>query len=356
MADQDTAPVGARSGLDILSESEKLRLDLLGKIGAARDSVVIAYFTSIRPGLGERIRDEDVRVLERHLGQARKEGARNIDLFLCTHGGDSIMPWNFHAMFRDYFPRARFGVFVPFEAFSAGTGIALGADELILGRTSVLGPTDTQMNGVSVNTFSAFLDLLAEFDKSGRVGDRHKLEWLTRQTDPFVLGRLYRVWKENRRKILNILASRRRPLSARENEKIADYFLYQVGLHAQGIRRREAKDAGVSYVVDLEETGVEAATESLFAAYADAMKLFAPFMRGGFVDKADADLNTPLVVIESVYETNPAFFGFGHPRNWDPPATLLHQAGADGERPPATISWRSQPHGDAPAARAPKPR
>ena len=378
---ESNVPDAALSGLDILRKGEAPRLDLLERIGSGRDSVVISYFTSIRPRAGSHIQDDDVRILEKHIARAEADGAENIDVFLCTHGGHAVMPWNFHAMFRDYFPKARLGVIAPFETYSAGTCIALGADEILMGRSSVLGPVDIQTTRddtggwMSVNDFGGFMRLLQEFDVGKTLDNKKTLDWLTRNADPIALGNAFRVWKENRRIIMKALTSRRKPLSARENEKIADYFLYEIGMHGQGIRRREALEAGLSFVTMLESSSCADDVPVLFEQYAQAMKLFSPMAltssQAGrirqFGDENHVDVygvhaaHTPVAIVESRYETNAAFFAYGSDRHWDAPPPLPgHTAGNDlpnevylqggkaAQAPSAPVLWSCDMHAPAP--------
>ena len=368
--EQHFAADPAQSGIEIMRASETARLGLLDEIGAARQSTVIAYLTSTRSMRNSSIRDDDVRVLERHLAAARAAGAENIDLFLSTWGGEAVMPWNFHAMFRDYFPKARLGVILPFEAYSAGTSISLGADEIIMGLSSVLGPTDTQMYRqdfgayTSVNDFGGFLDLVRQFDSKRKIEDKATLDWLSRNIDPLVLGRVYRVWRENRRKIMNALESRRRPLPARDNERIADFFLYEIGIHSQAIRRREAIAAGLSFISLLEDTPVAANVPVLFEHYADLMKLFSPYalattqrdkvyLRG---DEHDIDVygvpasQTPVAMIESRFATDAAFLAFGEDRHWGSPPQVPAPAEPD-TAGQLTTSWIGIPHQGSAAGR-----
>jgi hypothetical protein len=365
----DMTPSAPSAGLRALRETESARLERLRAIGEARGSLVLSYLTSYRPGWGSMVLSQDVRILERHMAKARADGVKRVDLFVSTWGGDATLPWALHAMLRDYLPKMRLGVILPFEAYSAGTGIALGGDEIIMGLSSVLGPTDTQAADYfwepeptrgGVSSLKGFLDMLRDFDTRGRLDDREILEWLTRNSNPLMLGQVYRTFKENRRKILNILKSRSKPLSDKENARIADFFLYEVGIHHQGIRRREARDAGVHYVTDLEETGLEGEVMALFDAYASVMQLFTPFVRAGGAAgprgfdqdrdrRGEKASDTPVVMIESLYETNAAFKGYGHERQWEPwdaPGNGEPAAAPNGQAPkapqrPAELLWTS---------------
>jgi len=293
-----------------LSATAEPRLALLKRIGEARNSTVISYLTSIRDGGAVAIYDSDNRILERHLEMARKAGSKNIDLVINTYGGSGVMGWNFHTLFRDYFPNARLGVFVPYMAYSAGTQICLGCDEIIMGRSSVLGPADI----APASTISGVLDLISDVDKSNRMNAEQQLSLLFSGSHSLQIGELYRFWKEDRRVLLSALRSRKSPLSDKENEKIVHYFLDGVGVHGQGIRRREVAEAGVSFLTPIEKTGLENEVAQLFAHYADMMKLFSPL-----IDKRDRDSDdaaAPQVVVESVYETTAALRSGRSDRDW----------------------------------------
>lgn len=346
-------------GMRALREGEARRLELLRQLGDARGSLVLSYLTSFREGWGSMVLSEDIRIIERHVARARADGIRRLDLFLSTWGGDATLPWSLHAMLRDYLPKSRIGIIVPYEAYSAGTGVALGGDEIVMGLSSVLGPTDTQAFGYffqsaptmgGVSALHGFLNLLKDFDLRGKLDDKVMLDWLTRNSDPMMLGSVYRIFRENRRKILKILDARMKPLAAKDNERIADFFLYDVGLHAQGIRRREAAEAGVSYITELEATGLEGPVQALFAEYAEVLQLFTPFTRkfpaagpGGFAGDVSLDGehagDTPVVLVESLYETNAAFRAYGAHRAWSPPhglpAPQTEPEPAHGHQPPS---------------------
>jgi len=339
-------PTTGSAGMRALRSGEAARLDALRAIGDARGSTVLTYMTSFREGWGSMVLSEDLRILERHVAQARADGCKKLDLFLSTWGGDATVPWSLHAMLRDYLPKAKIGVIIPYEAYSAGTGIALGCDEVVMGLSSVLGPVDTQASGYfwrqspsagGVSSLHGFMQMLRDFDLRGKLDDKQMLDWLTRNADPLMLGSVYRLFRENKRKIMRILESRQQSLSPRDNEKLADYFLYDVGIHGQGIRRREAREAGLTYLTDLEQTGLETHVMGLFQLYADAMQLFTPFARSYPTrDGYGADRNlegehvsdTPVVLIESLYQTDAAFSGFGVQRAWSGPSSTPSEPAA----------------------------
>ncbi len=119
------------------------RIELIKKLQVERDnSFVITYITSIRQGLDVRMSIDIIRKIYDHLQYIPndKRGKVNIDLFLCSNGGDGTVPWKLVTLIREY--AKKFSVIVPFRAFSAATLTALGADEIVMHSMGMLGPTD----------------------------------------------------------------------------------------------------------------------------------------------------------------------------------------------------------------------
>ena len=66
--------------------------------------------------------------------------SQGIDLVLNTGGGVTEAPWRFISLIREY--TENLSVLIPHFALSAGTVIALGADEIVMTPLSTLGPID----------------------------------------------------------------------------------------------------------------------------------------------------------------------------------------------------------------------
>lgn len=114
---------------------EKETLDgLISALEAARESRVLVYWTSPLA----RISDAAVMPLHDQLTSIGKTD--RLDLLLQTGGGDTEMPWRMVSLIREYC--GHFGVLVPHRSASAGTMIAMGADEIVMTPLSVLGPID----------------------------------------------------------------------------------------------------------------------------------------------------------------------------------------------------------------------
>ena len=343
----------AQSGLQAFAAGQTDRLELIKQIESVRGSVVISYLTSIRPGFSSYVDDRDVRVIEAHIKKAKADGAQAIDLFLTTTGGMATFPWDFLAMFREHLPKAKLGVLIPYWAYSAGTATALGADEIVMGPSGVLGPVDSQMlrrrmelivNSRLIHSFSELIEQLGT-KKSPKGINIANL--LAENSDPLILGALHRAAKEDDRYLDNAFGSRLKSLSKKDADRIREFFLDGVNFHSQGIRRTEARANGVSYLTNSEDTGAHDAMERLFEHYAAVMKLFHPVsgyeeleFSGGFFDAyGQHSTQTPIAVVESRYDSNPAFSAYQQDRHWEVPPPLEGESPA---QPPENPQFRPE--------------
>jgi len=134
---------------EIKSPLQKIRLDYLKKLHEHTKRNVVAYYSAWLqkdPRLSiMSIGDAD---MDYFMSAFRKiDKKRGLDLILHTPGGDiaateAIVSY-FHRMFGD-----NIRCFIPQLAMSAGTMIACGCREIIMGKQSSIGPFDPQVNGV----------------------------------------------------------------------------------------------------------------------------------------------------------------------------------------------------------------
>src|SRR3970282_881677 len=112
------------------------RLQLISTIEDTRGARVLSLVTGDRRGHETRIAADMLPLAYEHL---RAFGhVPEIDLFLYTTEGDTLAAWGLANLIREYCDR--FAVIVPFRCLSAGTLIALGADEILLAPGAQLGP------------------------------------------------------------------------------------------------------------------------------------------------------------------------------------------------------------------------
>ena len=114
------------------------RIDLIKQIEEERGSTLMCYITGDRQKLETKIADDVIPILYRHLeliGYSNK-----IDLLLYTKGGDILTPIRIVKLIKNYC--SKFSILIPYCAHSAGTLIALGADEIVMHRLGELTPVD----------------------------------------------------------------------------------------------------------------------------------------------------------------------------------------------------------------------
>jgi ClpP class serine protease len=102
---------------------------------------IIALFTSfVYPVI---IDDSDADMLEEIL--QKTDLSNGFYLLLSSPGGDSLAAERIINVCRAYSDTEKYSVIVPSKAKSAATMICLGASEILMGKTSELGPVDPQL-------------------------------------------------------------------------------------------------------------------------------------------------------------------------------------------------------------------
>ena len=109
------------------------RKALVEQIEDLRGSRVLCYVTGDRAPALAQIGDDAIRPMYerlREIGQANK-----LDFFLYSRGGAVDVPWRIVTALRT--AAQDWSVLIPFRANSAATLLALGADEIVMGRFGV---------------------------------------------------------------------------------------------------------------------------------------------------------------------------------------------------------------------------
>jgi hypothetical protein len=260
------------------------RLGLIKEIEGIRDSTLIVYIAGDRENVSTRIAPDAIRVIFRHLEMMEKKSG--IDLFLYTRGGDVLTPWRLVNLFREY--TSRFNVIVPFRAYSAGTLICLGANEIVMGKMGELGPIDPMVANafnpkdptdptvrvpISVEDVSSYLGLAQE---KGQLKEEESLvrvfSALAEKVHPLALGnvhRNYRLIRSLARKLLKLSDSERKES---EINAIVDFLTKNLYAHNYMISRDEArKDIGLKIIKPV--AGLEELIWQLYLCYEDDLKL-----------------------------------------------------------------------------------
>lgn len=263
--------------------------DLIKKIEELRNSKVITYLTSDKQGpVNARIAMDIVPIISNHLRKIGK--TQNVDLFLYSAGGDTMVPWRLVSMIREYCDK--FSVLVPYKAHSAATMISLGADEIAMSDLSELSPIDPSTANVfnpvdpqnpqnripiSVEDVMAYFDLAK--NKFGIKNDEdlakifNKFVESNPQIHPLALGNINRTHNLIRRLARRLLKSQQKPMGEEEIDKIVDDFTEKLYSHQYFIGRKEAKeDLGLKNVFFADE-GLSKAMTDLFEEYKKEMGL-----------------------------------------------------------------------------------
>lgn len=230
------------------------RLALIREIEQVRGSAVICYLTSLRPNVNAQMGEDVVRVIIDHLlALPFPDRPEKLDLFLCSTGGASMVPWRLVPLFRTF--ANCFNVLIPFYAYSTATLLALGADEIVMTPFAVLGPIDPtvgnafnpidekngQKLGINVEDLQAYIHFVKE--TVGVTQDEElikAIEFLTRAVNPLAIGNVDRFLTQSRMIARKILSTHM-PSAAREVHEIVEHLTSKLYFHGHPINRREAR-------------------------------------------------------------------------------------------------------------------
>ena len=238
--------------------SHNNKIEIIKKIQKKRNSKVITYLTSDRAGpLNARIAGDIIPVISHQLRSISK--TQNIDLFLFSQGGDTMVPWRLVSMIREYCDN--FSVLIPYKAHSSATMISLGADEILMtdlseispidpSTANIFNPTDPQnaLNKIpiSVEDVMAYFDLAK--NKLGIQGDEdltkifNKFVEANPQIHPLALGNINRTHNLIRILAKRLLKSHNKPMSDVNIAQIVDDLTEKLYSHQYYIGRKEAKN------------------------------------------------------------------------------------------------------------------
>ncbi|MCX6685048.1 MAG: hypothetical protein NTV10_00100 [Methanoregula sp.] len=231
---------------------------IIEKIEKIRKSKVITYFITTRPFLNTGMDTRDLREFYKHLAQFRDKKAEKIDLIIYSPGGDTVVGWALVNLIREF--SEKFGVIVPYYAFSCATVVAIGADEIVMGRMASLGPIDPQVINpfnpenkqnqlipISVEDIGGFISLLRDkFEMRNEELLAKLSERLATDVRPLALGNAYRLYikaREDARKLLELHmdAIHEKP----KIDKIIETLVEKLYYHLHHINRKEAKEIGL---------------------------------------------------------------------------------------------------------------
>jgi len=286
------------------------RRELIRKIGERRKSSVITYVLGDRRGVSAQIAEDAVRPIYDHLLKIGR--TKKIDIYLYSVGGQMEVPWRVVSMVREF--ADELGILIPYKSMSAATMIALGADEVIVGKKGELGPIDPQItiqrgdggtavqDTLSVEDVMSYVRFLKEraglSDQSALSG---LMVTLADKLTPWALGQINRV-HSHIREVARKLLSCHHPGFSIEGPRaqvIVEILAEKTYQHGHAISRREAKEIGLN-IIDPDKH-LENSMWTLFEEYESLMKLRDPIDPRSFVprDKDEFSENVIIGCIES---------------------------------------------------------
>lgn len=262
------------------------RRSLMKEIATLRDSVVVCYLTSIRPNGGAQMSEDAVRAFFEHLLLLQQRPIPKLDIFLCSNGGNGVVPWRLISLFREF--ADRIGVLIPFRAYSAATMLALGADEIVMHPFAEMGPIDPTVSnefnptdantgqklGISVEDVKSYISFIKD-----TVGIRHEdeliraVEILANKVHPLALGNVERFISQNRmiaRKILNTHMSE--DSAQHKIDEVIETLASKLYFHGHPINRKEAKDELGLKVTANPNSALETAMWKLYVEYEELLQ------------------------------------------------------------------------------------
>lgn len=265
------------------------RKKLVANLEKEFDARVLTLVTGDRQHMETRIASDILPLVSEHL--ARIGTSERLALFLYTPGGDSIAGWGLVNLIRQYCNRLL--VLVPFRALSCGTLIALGADEIVMGKHGLLSPVDpsvaspfnpsvpgAQQGGqvnllpVSVEDMIGFLDLARE--EAGLKSEESLVEvlkLLASHVHPLALGAVYRARAQSSSLAMRLLSIHVKDKA--KVERVVKRLTQELPTHSYLIGRQEATSElglSISEVSDV----VEGEIWSLYKEYESWLQLTRP--------------------------------------------------------------------------------
>lgn len=288
--------------------SYRNRNEVIQALELMRGTRVICYVTQTRPNTNFQIGMDSVPRIYEHLRAlgANKEETK-IDLLLHSNGGDGVVPWRLVTLIREFCKE--FNVLIPHRAFSAATLISLGADNIVMHRMGMLGPTDPtvanafnpadpsnpqQRLGISVEDLYSYITLIKE--DLGIRGESELVQafrTLTEQLHPLALGNVKRFYAQARmmaRKLLALHMDEKTEHSA--INEIADNLTSKLYFHGHPINRTEAVSLGLKVKAASED--IERLLWEIYSDFSDEFQLDEEFQAlQDFIQGAGEALDTP---------------------------------------------------------------
>ena len=231
--------------------SYESRTELYKKIEKIRGRPIISYMMSKRPFVGGVMGIDVIPEICEHI-KSIPDSVKEIDLMIASQGGDPNVAWRIICLLRERFEKV--GVLIPFDAQSAATILAFGADEILMHPFSCLGPIDSQItimsnnptltpNHFSVEDIKSFLAFVNDDLKlSSEEAGMRSLDYLSKELMPTKLG-----FTKKSMKFTESLAKKLLEMHMKDSACISSIVekFNTFAHHGYTVNRKEAKELGL---------------------------------------------------------------------------------------------------------------
>jgi hypothetical protein len=261
------------------------RRKLIAAIEAKRKSRLICYLTSDRQNATAIIAKDALPFV---FNQLREIGqVPRLDFLVFTAGGDTLAAFGLARLLREFAKWV--GVLVPDRCFSAGTLLALGANEIYMTRAGTLSPIDpsvtTQLNPtsdgplpgakqllpVSVESVAGFKSLI---ENDWGIKNQEMLTQLFKvladRVHPLALGDVYRSRQQIERLAYQLMKKHRR--DQKNIKKVISTLTRGLGSHDYPISRTEAREL-LGRQIARDDPKLETMVWDLYQDYSKEMSL-----------------------------------------------------------------------------------
>ncbi len=266
--------------------SRDSRIQLIKKIQERRDSKVFCYLTSDRQNASALFAKDILPIFSEQLKESKY---KSIDIFLFTLGGDTLAAFGLNRLLREY--TENLNILVPDKCLSAGTLFALGCNQVLMTKTSYLGPIDpsiqrplnpaVNINGqiqnlpLSVESVAGFKGLVKDewgIKKQPELSVLLKL--LSEKVHPLALGDVYRARQQIELLATNLLKQHRKDSNSISD--IVQKLTKELGSHDYLIFRKEAKKILGTQLTAI-DPNLESLIRELYKSFVEDLKLGKPF-------------------------------------------------------------------------------
>jgi hypothetical protein len=262
----------------------KERKSLYEKIEEHRERPLIAYVTSGRQGAHGNIASDAMRKVADQLFKL-PQGTKKIDLLVNSLGGDGLASWRLITMIREFLGNDGYiTCLVPYYAFSAGTLIAVGSNEIFMHPMASLGPVDPQIvvRTQAGATQFAYEDLAAYTnfirEEGGLTEQPEKsslLQSLVGEIKPSVIGASKRSSMQSIVMAEKLMKLHMTGIDARKAENIAEKLSKSYFSHGHALSRKEASELGLK--ISKSDTVLEDLIWEVFKDFEEEMEMNEPF-------------------------------------------------------------------------------